>query len=301
MKPDEVRLRSLVAAGNVLDLREAASHAAGHLRGCASLPLERALAAVPEPRRAAWLAENLPSIFLPPRHQPLTVVAEDPALAQAVANHLTNRGRPPVAAVALGADDLARLPSDLRSCGVSPVVLWRPPEFLQRWAHLLPPPAAGPLLDLACGSGRATVWLARRGWRVTGIDHQPDALDLAARLARSAGARVDLRLADLRQPADLPAGPWAGILMFRFLERPLVARLSRLLRPGSIVMLTTFRDAPGYVGNPRPRYRLARDEAATLWPPGSAEILVHVEGFDPDGKPTAGAVVRWTGPAGRSR
>ena len=31
-------------------------------------------------------------------------------------------------------------------------------------------PLPDPVLDLGCGSGRAAVWLTRRGWRVTAID-----------------------------------------------------------------------------------------------------------------------------------
>lgn len=288
-------LRRLVAAGNVLDLRDPASHAAGHPRGAATLPLEPVLALVPATDQAAWLADHLPSIFLPPRHEPLTVIAEDGDLAGLVARQLTARGRVPVTALSAGA--LAGLPPDLRAHGRSAAVLWRPPAFLSRWVHLLPPPAAGPVLDLACGSGRAAVWLARRGWRVTGIDHQPEALALAARLAVSCGATLALRAADLRRPADLPAGPWAAVVMFRFLDRALVARLPEILSRDAVVMLSTFRDAPGYLGNPQPRFRLRRDEAATLWPPAATALLVHEEGFDADGRPAAGAVVRWTGPA----
>ncbi|HEX5532009.1 MAG TPA: methyltransferase domain-containing protein, partial [Methylomirabilota bacterium] len=42
-----------------------------------------------------------------------------------------------------------------------------PSEFLIAEAEALPP---GRALDVACGAGRNAVWLARRGWRVTGVD-----------------------------------------------------------------------------------------------------------------------------------
>jgi SAM-dependent methyltransferase len=56
----------------------------------------------------------------------------------------------------------------------------------------LPP---GRALDLGCGAGRAAVWLAERGWRVTGVDYS----EVALRLARERRADLDWVLADLRE------------------------------------------------------------------------------------------------------
>ena len=44
-----------------------------------------------------------------------------------------------------------------------------PSEFLVSEVQGLTPGAA---LDLACGAGRNAVWLARHGWRVTGVDRE---------------------------------------------------------------------------------------------------------------------------------
>ncbi len=294
---DSVWLRRVLVAAqhNILDIRAAARTAAGHLAGSATLPLEPELRALSAPRRDGWLLENLPSIFLPPRHEPLLVVAECADLAEAVAAHLTARGRGGVAAMALDGRDAAELPDDLRGRGRSARVLWRPPSVLARWAHLLPPPAAGAALDLACGSGRAAVWLARRGWRVTGVEHQPQALALASRLAASSGVGLELRDADLTRPDGVPPGRWAVILLLRFLDRDLLGRLAARVRRGSVIIVSTFRDAPGFLGNPRRRHRLQRDEAAGIWTAREAELLVHEEGFDGDGRPAASAIYRWRG------
>jgi tellurite methyltransferase len=291
---DAEQAASLAAAarGNILDLRASASHAAGHLPGAVTLPLEPALAAVAPSRRESWLAAELPSIFLPPRHEPLLVVAEQDDLARLVAAHLTARGRAAVAALVLDGRALGRLPDGLRERGRSSRTLWRPPGALRRWAHLLPPPAAGPVLDLACGSGRAAVWLAGRGWRVTGIDHQPEALALARRLAAGSGVELDLRAADLRRPGSLPPGRWAAVLFLRFLDRDLVRAAPSCLLPGGVALLSTFRDAPGFLGNPRRQHRLGRDEAARLWAGAGVQLLVHEEGFAADGKPITTAICR---------
>src|ERR1700739_3391478 len=52
----------------------------------------------------------------------------------------------------------------------------------------LPPEAA---LDVGCGTGDSAVYLARHGWRVTGVDFVPKALDKARAKARA--ARVPVR------------------------------------------------------------------------------------------------------------
>jgi SAM-dependent methyltransferase len=55
----------------------------------------------------------------------------------------------------------------------------------------------GRALDLACGEGRNAVWLAERGWRVTGVDFSDVALAKAAELAASRGVDVDWIAADV--------------------------------------------------------------------------------------------------------
>jgi SAM-dependent methyltransferase len=55
----------------------------------------------------------------------------------------------------------------------------------------------GRALDLACGEGRNAVWLAERGWRVTGVDFSEVALAKAAELAASRGVEVDWVVADV--------------------------------------------------------------------------------------------------------
>ena len=165
-----------------------------------------------------------------------------------------------------------------------------------RHRDLLPPPALGPALDLGCGSGRACVWLAERGYRVTGIDHQAEALELGARLAAGCGVACTFVAIDLRRPGSLPPGPWGLVTAFRFLERPLLAQLESRVVPGGVVCARTFADRPGYDGHPRPRHRLARGELPALFAGGSWEILVHEEGHDDDGRPAAGIVARRRGP-----
>jgi len=53
----------------------------------------------------------------------------------------------------------------------------------QETAGLMP----GRALDLACGEGRNSIWLAEQGWQVTGVDFSPVAVRTARVLAARAG------------------------------------------------------------------------------------------------------------------
>jgi SAM-dependent methyltransferase len=77
-------------------------------------------------------------------------------------------------------------------------LLWTasPNRFLVAETEELAP---GRALDLACGEGRNAVWLAQRGWTVTGVDFSEVALDKALQLARAGEVEVRWVQADLRE------------------------------------------------------------------------------------------------------
>ena len=72
---------------------------------------------------------------------------------------------------------------DERYAGDELVWSAQPNRFLVAEVETLPP---GRALDLACGEGRNAVWLAERGWDVTGVDFSNVGLDKARRLADGA-------------------------------------------------------------------------------------------------------------------
>jgi SAM-dependent methyltransferase len=75
-------------------------------------------------------------------------------------------------------------------------LLWtaEPNRFLVSEVESLSP---GRALDLACGEGRNSVWLAARGWAVVGVDFSPIGLDKAAALADHLGVEVEWVLSDV--------------------------------------------------------------------------------------------------------
>jgi len=117
-------------------------------------------------------------------------------------------------------------------------------EWLQAWAHLIP--ASGSVLDLASGRGRHARWLARRGYSVLAVDR--DAVALA-----EAGLETGVKTlcADLENAAWPLAGmQFDGIVVTRYLHRPLMADLLAALAPGGVLIYETFAVGNGEVGKP---------------------------------------------------
>lgn len=104
-------------------------------------------------------------------------------------------------------------------------LIWKgdPNQFLPGEVEGLP---VGTALDLACGEGRNAVWLATRGWEVTGVDFSEVGLSKARSLAADNGVSGTWITADVTTwspPASgfdlvivfylqLPAGELAGAL-----------------------------------------------------------------------------------------
>lgn len=109
------------------------------------------------------------------------------------------------------------------------IVLHEPARWLTQWNEQLP--TRGRALDIAGGSGRNAIWLARRGLQVTLVDIAAVGVALAAENAQAAGVLLNMIVADL-ESGPLPAGPWDVIINFYFLLRSLWPQLSPSLAPG---------------------------------------------------------------------
>jgi SAM-dependent methyltransferase len=103
------------------------------------------------------------------------------------------------------------------------------------------------VLDLACGHGRHSLELARRGYRVTGVDLSSRSLELAREAAASEGLDVDLVQSDMRE-IDYDAEFDGAINLFTAFgyfesddeDRDVVRRIVRALRPGGGFLIDTL-------------------------------------------------------------
>ena len=76
----------------------------------------------------------------------------------------------------------------------------------------------GRALDLACGEGRNAVWLAERGWTVTGVDFSPVGLAKANRLAQS--RQVDVQWIASPVEAWIPPPDGFDLVAVFYLQLP---------------------------------------------------------------------------------
>ncbi|KOG42510.1 class I SAM-dependent methyltransferase [Streptomyces resistomycificus] len=102
----------------------------------------------------------------------------------------------------------------------------RPNPLLVREASDLTPGAA---LDLGCGEGADAVWLAARGWQVTGVDISPTALERAAAHAAEAGVGDRTTWERHELGATFPQGSF-DLVNAQFLQSPVPLARERVLR-----------------------------------------------------------------------
>ena len=167
-----------------------------------------------------------------------------------------------------------------------------PTALLVDWLDAVPD---GPALDVACGAGRNALHLASRGRAVVGVDISPAALERARRTAAERGLDARFVEADLEQDPDrvLPPGPFALILVVRFVHRTLLPVLLARLAPGGFLIVEQHLDWPEPVVGPTTQaFRMRPNELLRLaLDAGGAdvEIRFYREGLvtDPDGRKAA--------------
>ena len=71
----------------------------------------------------------------------------------------------------------------------------------------------GPALDLGCGTGRWSVLLAKRGWKVTGVDIVPKAVRAARERVREEGADAEILEGDVTALRAAGVAPGISFLL----------------------------------------------------------------------------------------
>jgi SAM-dependent methyltransferase len=96
-------------------------------------------------------------------------------------------------------------------------------------------PFEGSVLDMGMGEGRNAVFLAQKGYKVTGVDISSVAVKKSYLLAQEFGVKIKgvvASLADYKIPPD----SFDAIVCFYYVDRSLVEKIKSWLKPGGILI-----------------------------------------------------------------
>ena len=117
------------------------------------------------------------------------------------------------------------------------------PFLLKAYDQIIHPlfPKGGTALDLAGGMGRHAIWLAELRWKVTVVDISAVAFEKAQRKAEERGVKIDFLVRDLRS-FDPGEEKYDLVLVFFYLQRDLYPALVKALKPGGLLVYTTYTE-----------------------------------------------------------
>jgi 2-polyprenyl-3-methyl-5-hydroxy-6-metoxy-1,4-benzoquinol methylase len=158
----------------------------------------------------------------------------------------------------------------------------RPPEPLDRVDLEASIPTSGTAIDIACGLGAQSLWLAARGLRVIALDVSRVAIDRVRAAADAAGLtdHVDARVVDLDD--GIPEGtPNADVIVCqRFRHPQLYPAIIEHLAPGGIAIVTVLSEvglSEVALSQPPGPFRAATGELVTAFDSDEIEILYASE------------------------
>ncbi|MDZ4828330.1 MAG: class I SAM-dependent methyltransferase [Actinomycetota bacterium] len=147
-----------------------------------------------------------------------------------------------------------------------------PNQFVARECAALAP---GRALDLACGEGRNTIWLAARGWQATGVDFSAVAIEKAGSLAAAQEVAVEWQVGDLLEWEPTPRAYDLVVLAYLQVvaaDRAVIwPRAAGAVAPGGTFVLVghdrrNLTDGYGGPSNPDVLYT-------------AADVVPHLDGF----------------------
>ena len=101
----------------------------------------------------------------------------------------------------------------------------------------------GRALDVAMGQGRNALFLAQRGWAVTGFDISDEGLNLARTNAKKAGVRLTAQRSSIEE-FSYGEAQWDLIALIYVPnsahEGAAMTRLARALKPGGLLVIESF-------------------------------------------------------------
>lgn len=134
-------------------------------------------------------------------------------------------------------------------------------------------------LDVACGRGRNSLFLAEHGYRVHGVDVSPVALAYGATIGAVNGMPISWQCRDLMgADVEFPQSQYQLIILVRFVAPHLIPKMVAALAPQGHLLIEEHMQFSGdieagrtLIGPSSQRYRV---------PPGELQRLVDSTPFD---------------------
>ena len=140
----------------------------------------------------------------------------------------------------------------------------KPAKLLLDYLNLFTDSALpGPILDLASGECHNGIFLASKGLSVVCADNSQETLRRAEAIAGEGNVHITCRKVNLEEEGINPLTEdfYGGILVFRYLHRPLMNCIKKALKKGGIIIYETFTVKQPLYGKPHnPDYLLEEGE-----------------------------------------
>lgn len=153
--------------------------------------------------------------------------------------------------------------------------------LIEHSPHFFDPKLPDPILDLACGNGSNGIFMAGKGLPVICCDRSPEALEHARKLATHHGVTINLWQVDLEQEGinSLREDFYGGILVFRYLHRPLIPCIKKAIKEKGLIVYETYTVEQPRFGKPhRPDFLLNPGELKAWFE--DWDVIYHFEGIE---------------------
>lgn len=147
-------------------------------------------------------------------------------------------------------------------------------------------------LDIACGEGRNSIFLAKEGFAVTGLDISDAGLEKAGKWMERERLLIDFRMVNL-EDYDI-AETYDLIINFNFLLRDLIPKEVAALRPEGVIVFDTILDSPFVPTSHKKEFLLRPGELFSVFSAFPGKIFFPEERLH-DRNPTAKLIFQKSG------